>query len=197
MAFTDEQQGGAPPSAENPSIDQPEDSAENGSYLDDEGIDLMLSRGTALVPTLSVYYYTLKYGKDRGVAQYALDKSKRAHEAHVKGFLKAWDAGIPIGVGTDAGTPFNPHFGTYMEFVSMVELGCDPMDVLAAGTINSAKIVGADALHGSVSVGKKADFIVLSKNPIEDIWALKNVDQVYKDGRLVVLPDVEYLPHLD
>lgn len=173
------------------------DSVEHGSYLDDEGIDLMLERGTALVPTLAVDYFVFKYGAQRGVAQYALDKAHRAHDAQIQGFLKAWKAGVLVGVGTDAGTPFNPHYATYMELVCMVELGLDPMDVIAAGTINSAKIVGVEQTSGSITPGKKADFIVLSRNPLEDIWALKQVDEVYKDGRLVVLPDVEYLPHLD
>ena len=173
------------------------DSVEHGSYLDDEGIDLMLERGTALVPTLSVDYFVFKYGEERGVAKYAMEKAKRAHEASVKSFLKAWKAGILIGVGTDAGTPFNPHFATYMEFVSMAELGLPTMDVLAAGTINSAKIAGVDDWTGSITVGKAADFIVLERSPVEDIWALKNVEQVYLGGSLVVLPNVEYLPHLD
>lgn len=173
------------------------DSVEHGSYLDDECIELMLERNTALVPTLSVDYYLFKYGPERGVPSYAMEKAKRAHEAQIKGFLKAWDAGILIGVGTDAGTPFNPHYGTYMEFVSMVELGISPIEALAAGTINSAKIAGVDEWCGSLTVGKKANFIVLKENPIDDIWALKNVEQVYKDGNLVLIPDNEYLPHTE
>lgn len=173
------------------------DSVEHGSYLDDECIELMLERNTALVPTLSVDYYLFKYGSERGVPSYAMEKAKRAHEAQIEGFLKAWDAGILIGVGTDAGTPFNPHYGTYMEFVSMVELGIRPIDALVAGTINSAKIVGVDEWCGSLTVGKKANFIVLEENPMDNIWALKNVDQVYKDGQLVLIPDIEYLPHLE
>lgn len=173
------------------------DSVEHGSYLDDEGIELMLERGTALVPTLAVDYYLFKYGVSRGVPAYAIEKAKRAQESQIKGFLKAWNAGVLIGVGTDAGTPFNPHYGTYMEFVSMVNLGISTMDALVAGTINSAKIAGVDSWCGSITIGKKANFIVLDENPINDILALKNVAQVYKDGRLVVLPEVEYLPHLD
>lgn len=173
------------------------DSVEHGSYLDDECIELMLERNTAYVPTLAVDYYLFKYGAERGVQKYAMDKAKRAHESHIKGFLKAWEAGVLIGVGTDAGTPFNPHYGTYMEFVSMVNLGLDPFDVLAAGTINSAKIAGVDRWCGSLTVGKKANFIVLDENPIDNIYVLKNVGQVYMNGKIVTIQNVEYLPHLD
>ncbi|MCT1901908.1 amidohydrolase family protein [Oceanobacillus sojae] len=171
------------------------DSIEHGSYLDDEGIDLMVKNNTALVPTLSVDYFLFKHGKD--VPQYAIDKAKRAQEAQIKGFLKAWDAGVMIGVGTDAGTPYNPHYGTYREFISMVELGLKEMDVLSAGTINSAKIAGVDEKYGSLEEGKIANFIVLENNPIEDINEIENVEKVYFNGELVEIGDVEYLPHLD
>ena len=165
------------------------DSVEHGSYLDDECIDLMCERGTALVPTVATDYFLFKYGLERGVAQYKLDKAKAAQESLYNGLTKAWKAGILIGTGTDAGTPYNYHWGSYMEFVLFVEdLGFDPMDTLVAGTINSAKIVGVDSWNGSITEGKQADFIVLNENPVQNIRTLGDVQQVYKKGQLVVLP---------
>lgn len=146
---------------------------------------------------MAVDYFTLKYGPSRGVPQYAIEKSIRAHEAQMVSFKKAWKAGVLIGVGTDAGTAYNPHYATYMEFVTMVEMGLTPMEALIAGTINSAKIAGVESWNGSITAGKKANFLVLDENPLDNIWALKNVGQVYLGGKLVVLPDVEYLPHID
>lgn len=172
------------------------DSIEHGSYLDDEGIELMLKNNTALVPTLSVDYFLFKYGKE-DVPKFALEKAKRAKESQVKAFLKAWEAGVMIGVGTDAGTPYNPHYATYRELVSMVELGLNEIDVLKAGTINSAKIAGVDNEQGSLEVGKLANFIILENNPIKNIEVLKDVEKVYFRGDLVNIDDVEYLPHLD
>lgn len=161
------------------------DSVEHGSYIDDECIEMMLKKNTAYVPTLAVDYFLFKDGNERNVAKYAVEKAKRAHEHHVKGFLKAWNAGVLIGTGTDAGTPYNPHYGTYMELVLMAELGLDPMDVIAAGTINSAKIAGVDEWCGSLSVGKKANFIVLEDNPLKNMDCLNDVKEVYLNGRLV------------
>lgn len=166
------------------------DSIEHGSYLDDECIELMLKNNTGYVPTLAVDYFLFKDGNDRGVAKYAVEKAKKAHEHHIKGFLKAWNAGVLIGVGTDAGTPFNPHDGTYMEMVLMTELGLDPMDVIVAGTINSAKIAGVEDWCGSLSVGKKAHFIVLNNNPLKDMNHLKDVKEVYLGGKLVKFPEL-------
>ncbi|WP_077357470.1 metal-dependent hydrolase family protein [Virgibacillus halodenitrificans] len=172
------------------------DSIEHGSYLDDEGIELMLKNNTALVPTLSVDYFLFRHGR-QDVPQYAIDKAKRAEEAQIKSFLKAWEAGVMIGIGTDAGTPYNPHYGTYQEFVSMVDLGIKEIDVISAGTITSAKIAGVEKEQGSIEPGKLANFIVLKENPIQDIRALKNINMVYLKGNLVEIGNVEYLPHLD
>lgn len=169
------------------------DSVEHGSYIDDECIDLMLERGTALCPTLATHYFTCKFGVEAGIAPWKVEKGKRAAEAQHVGLEKAWKAGIPVVIGTDAGTPYNPHWGTYMEFVLFVEdMGFDPMDTLAAGTILSAEICGVDDWTGSITPGKHADFIVLKDNPVRNIRTLGEVEQVYKDGVLACLPEIDY-----
>ena len=169
------------------------DSVEHGSYLDDECIDLMLERGTALCPTLSTHYFTMKFGTAAGIAPWKVEKGQRAAEAQRIGLEKAWKAGVPVCIGTDAGTPYNPHWGTYMEFVLFVEdMGFDPMDTLAAGTIRSAQVCGVEEWTGSITPGKHADFIVLRENPVKNIRTLGQVEQVYKDGALVSLPDIDY-----
>lgn len=169
------------------------DSVEHGSYIDDECIDLMLQRGTALCPTLSTHYFTMKFGTEAGIAPWKVEKGMRAAEAQHIGLEKAWKAGVPVTIGTDAGTPYNPHWGTYMEFVLFVEdMGFDPMDTLAAGTIRSAQVCGVDDWTGSITPGKHADFIVLKENPVQNIRTLGEVEQVYKDGVLVSLPKIDH-----
>lgn len=168
------------------------DSVEHGSYIDDECIDLMLERGTALCPTLSTHYFTEKFGVAAGIAPWKIEKGKRAAEAQHIGLEKAWKAGIPISIGTDAGTPYNPHWGTYMEFVLFVEdMGFDPLDTIVAGTIQSARICGVAEWTGSITPGKHADFIVLKENPVKNIRTLGEVEKVYKDGTLVCLPKID------
>lgn len=169
------------------------DSVEHGSYIDDECIDLMLQRGTALCPTLSTHYFTMKFGTEAGIAPWKVEKGMQAAEAQHIGLEKAWKAGVPVTIGTDAGTPYNPHWGTYMEFVLFVEdMGFDPIDTLAAGTIRSAQVCGVDDWTGSITPGKHADFIVLKENPVQNIRTLGEVEQVYKDGVLVSLPKIDH-----
>ncbi len=168
------------------------DSVEHGSYIDDECIELMLERGTALCPTLSTHYFTEKFGASAGIAPWKVEKSKRASEAQHIGLEKAWKAGIPITIGTDAGTPYNPHWGTYMEFVLFVEdMGFDPMETLISGTIRAARICGVEDQTGSITPGKAADFIVLRDDPLVNIRTLGSVEQVYKNGKLADLPPID------
>ncbi|MDD7401698.1 MAG: amidohydrolase family protein [Eubacteriales bacterium] len=160
------------------------DSVEHGTYLDDEALELMKMRGTALVPTLSVSSALTDKNADlSGVLPFQIEKSRKAHEAHIKSFKAAWNAGILIGLGTDGGTPLNPHTDTWREFKAMTDLGCNAFDVLAVGTINSAKIVGVDDNLGSIEKGKFADFVTFEKNPIDDITELSRPTATYLGGR--------------
>ncbi len=49
-------------------------SIEHGVYLDDEIIDLMLERGTYLVPTVAAPYFILNAGKESGITEATLRK---------------------------------------------------------------------------------------------------------------------------
>ena len=120
-----------------------------------------------------------------------MEKCKRAHEAHVRSYQMAREAGVKIAAGTDAGTPYNPHWGSYMELVKMVEYGCTPMDAILAATADAARMMGVDSWTGSITAGKAADFLVLDENPLDHIESLARVGQVYLGGSLVHLDDLQ------
>lgn len=62
--------------------------------------------------------------------------------------------------------------------------GTSNMNALKTATILGAKSIGLDGDIGSIKVGKLADFIILEKNPLENIRNTNTVDQVMKNGRL-------------
>ena len=90
-------------------------------------------------------------------------------EAHKASFLGAYKAGVKIALGTDAGTPFNTHDKTAYEMVLMVEDGMTPWDALKTGTVNAAELCDVLDTHGTIEVGKKANFTVFGGDPIADI----------------------------
>ena len=57
-----------------------------------------------------------------------------------------------------------------------------PMDLIKAATINNAIGIGIAADYGSIEKGKKADLVLLNKNPLDDIEHIKDVHSVVKDG---------------
>lgn len=160
------------------------DSIEHGIYLDDVTISQMLRQQTYLVPTLAAPRRIVDEGEGK-LPDSVMRKARTVIDAHVESFKQAYAAGVKIAVGTDAGTPYNAHDKTSYELELMVEYGVTPMDAILFATRNSAECLGIEATHGTLEVGKYADFIVLENNPLEDIRALRNISKVYKHGVLV------------
>lgn len=161
------------------------DSIEHGIILDEEAVDMMIERGTYLVPTLVAPYHIVKNGVEAGVKQDAYDKAKSIMATHVKSFQMAYEKGVKIAMGTDAGTPFNLHDMDWLELKLMVEAGMEPMDALVAATKNSADLLDILDEYGTLEEDKFADFLVLDENPLEDIETLSRINRVYKKGREV------------
>src|SRR6056297_627025 len=161
------------------------DSIEHGFYLDDEIIDMMKERGVFLVATLVAPYFIVEHGKDGGIPEYAVKKATDTMEAHKNSFIKAYKSGVKIAMGTDSGTPYNDHGSAPHEVKLMIEYGMDPMDALVASTKASAECLGILDKYGTIEKDKFADFLVLDKNPVENIDTLFNIDSIYKLGKKV------------
>ncbi len=158
------------------------DSVEHGVYLDDEAADMMADQGTYLVPTFSAIYNIIKYGEEHGIPKFAVEKAKAIKEVHLESFQRAYEKGVRIAMGTDAGTPFNRHGDNLFELKLMVDMGMTSTDAIQASTYESAKLLGIDNSHGSLEVGKKADFILMKNNPLSNIQNLLAFEGVYQEG---------------
>ena len=86
-------------------------------------------------------------------------------------------AGMRIVLGTDGNTPWGPH----EEMQDMAAAGMTPMQVIVAATRNSAEFMRLDDV-GTLSAGKRADFIVLDANPLDDITNTRRIRDVYLRG---------------
>ncbi len=161
------------------------DSIEHCTLLDEEGGDMMAAAGTYMVPTLVAPYFINKFGEAAGIPAYAVRKSQEVAVKHVKSFQMAMKKGINIAMGTDAGTPFNMHGKSAIELQLMVEAGMSPLEAIKTSTKNSSELIGIDAQYGTLEVGKFANLIVLSENPVENIEIIQTPQAVYKKGDLV------------
>ena len=160
---------------------------EHGTFLDEEGIDLLLAKEAYLVPTLAAFK-TLKYGKEGGVPEYTIEKVRYFQTAHTKNLKKAMAAGVKIIVGTDAGTPFNYHGESAYELECLVENGFSEMQAIQAATQMAAEGLMLPEL-GTIEKGKIADLVVVDGNPLKDIKILQDatkIKMVYMEGKPVV-----------
>jgi imidazolonepropionase-like amidohydrolase len=158
---------------------------EHGSFLDEEGVKLMLEQGTILTPTIAVLYLYINKGPEVGVPAWVVEKFKGDFDAHVESFKMAAEAGIPMVVGSDSGHAFNPQHGIALELEMMVTYGFTPLQAIQAATANGAVATGLSRSVGTIEAGKLADFLVLDADPLQDISLLQDPSRmaaVYQGG---------------
>lgn len=159
---------------------------EHGTYLykDPGVIHLMAQRGVFLVPTLKVGWDII-LAKNPAIPGWIMDKNKASQGEAAMSLKMAYEAGVPIAMGSDVGTPLNVHGENALEVYWMEQAGLSKMDALVAATGNAAKALGWDAWLGTLEPGKAADLIVHEKNPLEDLRTLADKQSlrfVMKDG---------------
>jgi imidazolonepropionase-like amidohydrolase len=161
-------------------------SIEHGIYLDDQAIDMMLERGTYLVPTLVAPRGVLE-ARDRGlpIPDVMIDKTLMVMDTHTASIKAAIAAGVTVAMGTDSGVV--PHGQNLRELGLMIDCGMNPAQALVATTKTAAELMGVDEELGTLEVGKRADVVVVEGDALEDVGALgSRVRQVWKDGLRVV-----------
>ena len=161
-------------------------SVEHGTFADPSMIDKMAREGVYLVPTLVATRAMIDAGTAKGVPEFAVRKAEEIDPIRRKAFAAAVKRGVPIAMGTDAGTPFNPHGGNAREVELMVEAGMTPAQALVASTVTAAKLLGLEASLGLVAPTYIADLLLLSRNPLDDPSAYqRGLAGVIKDGTQV------------
>ncbi len=157
------------------------DSIEHGSFLDDEALDMMKSRGTFLVPTLMAHVgITERLERSTNMPPQVAAKG-RAAIAAARGMIKrAIAKAVRIGFGTDAAV--YPHGRNAEEFHLLVEAGMKPVDALRAATSTDADLLGIADKLGTLDPGKLADVIAVPGDPTQEIRQTEKVFFVMKEG---------------
>lgn len=95
-------------------------------------------------------------------------------------------AGADVVLGTDAGAVPDHFFGYtgHRELEIFVRLGMTPLQALEAGTAKAARHLRLDDA-GTLDAGKRADFLILDANPLEDIRNTRSLAEVYLGGQRV------------
>ena len=135
---------------------------------------------------------------DRTVALHPSPEGRRVMRGFYETGLaitgRAYEAGVPILVGTDAGDTY-VFFGSSVhdELGELVKAGLTPGEALAAATLRSAEFLGLEADYGTVEAGKRADLILLRSNPLDDIGHSREIEAVFFGGRRLSRADLDAL----
>ena len=177
----------------------------------DEIVSLTKSAGTYVTPTLVAYDYVMRSAtniqsllarpENRLYAQWKQanwgpDKNRKAKAlagdgprmkrffAFQKKIVRALnDKGVPLMTGTDYGGPafLLPGFDVHVEIENLVSAGLSPYDALRAATVNPGRFIGES--FGTISVGSRADLLLLDANPLEDVRNAKKPAGVMVRGQ--------------
>jgi imidazolonepropionase-like amidohydrolase len=157
------------------------DCIEHGSLMSDETIELLLERGTFLVPTTY-----LADGMD--VSHAAPELQAKAAEVFPRAkqtISKAVARGVKIACGTDA--PAIPHGRNAKELIALVDRGMTPLQAIRAATVVSAELIDVTD-RGRLQAGLLADIIAVPGDPLADITVTEDVRFVMKGGQVYKQP---------
>ena len=103
-------------------------------------------------------------------------------------------AGVPIGAGTDIPIPPSvPGHSLHLELEELVSAGLTPLEAIGAATVSPTQFFSLEDQMGSVDVGKKADLLILSKNPLDDIKHTQSIESIVIQGRHLDESDIAAL----
>ena len=155
---------------------------DHGSYLDDEAIEMLkaTNRKTFYVPTLYTSKIIESDGRQNGIPESEIQRSRMISGIKDLGFKRALAAGLPIGAGSDSAVI--PHGENAQELVCRVGLGEAPMAAITSTTSLNAEIMGWADRIGSLEPGKFADLIAVAGDPLADIKELTKIGFVMKGG---------------
>ena len=153
------------------------DAIEHGTFMDNECLELMLQRDVPCVPALYFEYASIVRGPEFGMPQSVIDGHQETLDGGMESARMILRAGGCLGMGGDYGFAWNPHGDYARELTFFVnEVGFTPLEVVTCATRNGAKITGRSHELGTVEVGKLADLLILSADPLQDIRVLERRD---------------------
>jgi imidazolonepropionase-like amidohydrolase/ABC-type multidrug transport system permease subunit len=115
----------------------------------------------------------------------------KALEQSRDNLLRAWKAGVPLVMGTDAGNPLVfPGPSMHHELQLWVQAGIPAVVALQAATGNGAALVRAGDRIGGIRKGMDADLLMVDGNPLQDIGATERISLVVFKGERLQRPDL-------
>lgn len=175
------------------------DSIEHGAATDSEIIRLFKDRNafvcTTISPALPYALFDRSISNASEVEQY---NGRMVFEGIIECSKAALKNGIAVALGNDVGCPWITQYDFWRELVYFKKyVGVSNSFALHTATLVNAALAGIAGITGSIEKGKSADMIVTAASPLEDLCALRNVEMVMSQGRLVSDPKFKRKAEVD
>ena len=175
------------------------DSIEHGAQPTQEMLDLFKERGAFQISTISPALSYALFDCSISHATYEQQENGKIVFDGIIALAKAnLASGVPVGLGTDVGCPYITHYDMWRELNHFVKYcGVTPAFALYSATKLNARLAGIGDVTGSVEVGKQADLIVCTDDPLKSPSALRTLDMVVKGGYRIDKPQVKKMPEVE
>ncbi len=151
------------------------DTIEHGTFMDDEALDLLLSRDVPCIPALYFEKASVERGREFGLPQRVIDGHQETLEGGAESARRILRAGGRLGMGGDYGFGWNPHGDYARELTFFVkDVGLTPLEVITCATKTGAEIMGRGHEFGTLESGKLADILIVDGDVIADISILED-----------------------
>ena len=175
------------------------DSIEHGAQPTQEMLDLFKARSAFQISTISPALPYALFDRSISHATYEQQENGKIVFDGIIALAKAnLASGVPVGLGTDVGCPYITHYDMWRELNHFVKYcGVTPAFALYSATKLNARLAGIGDVTGSVEVGKQADLIVCTDDPLKSPSALRTLDMVVKGGYRIDKPQVKKMPEVE
>ncbi len=169
------------------------DSIEHGAKADEEMIALFKEHNAFLCTTLSpALPYALFDRSITNASEVEQFNGNVVFEGIIDCAKAAISNDIPVVLGNDVGCPWITQYDFWRELYYFHKyVGVTNTFALYTATCRGAEMAGIGDITGTLEPGKCADMIVVEKNPLEDLRALRNVDMVVSQGKVLRSPKVK------
>ncbi len=175
------------------------DSIEHGAKPTEEIMKLFRERKAFQVSTLSPALPFALFDREVSHATYEQkENGKIVFDGIISLAKECLKEGIPVGLGTDTACPYVTQYDMWRELCYFVRYcGVSNSFALYSATLLNATLAGIGDKTGSIEQGKLAEMIVVGKNPLKDLQALRNPDMVVMHENIIRSPKVKKIPEVE
>lgn len=149
---------------------------QHASFMNDEDLAAVVEAGIPICPTWTILANIADWGDHFGVPRPLIDEFKRELEVAAKVIRRAYEAGVKLMMGSEAGfavTPYGHWHGRELELF-VQHIGMSPMEAIVTATKNNTLALRNGSEVGTLEVGKLADVLVVDGDPLADIRVLQD-----------------------